>query len=762
MTKKLQTILTSAILVFTILLDACYGQNLVATSPHSGTKSTEPVDLVYPLLDAANSRWFFFSSACRPFGMVNLSPDTQIGGAWGSGYRYDTDTIKGFSHIHGWQIAGISVLPVCYEYKSELWEQGYYSQFDHKKEEASVGYHKVELDRYDIEAELTSTKRVGFHRYQFRKDGQRAVIFQSNGRLGPADMKNGRLLKVNNKTIHGEITNAPTRRRPKDLKVHFAVHFDQEIHQLIELDADHQLVVFGDDIDELKMKVAISYTAIENAQENMERELPGWEFDPIVQESREEWNRLLSRVQVEVPADSITVRRFYTDLWHALQGRRTISDVNGSYPDHTGENFRIGRIPLNAEGNPEFNHYNSDSFWGAQWTLTTLWGLLYPDIYCEFVKSMLLYYKDGGLVPRGPSGGNYTYVMTGASSTPLIVSAFQKNLDIGEPSKIYEALKKNHVSGGIMSKAGYEHETNKGGGLEDYMTKGYVPYPNPYGDFGYHQAGAGLTLEYAFQDYTLAQMAKSLGKEEDYRYFMQRSKNYQNVYDPQSGWMRPKDQKGKWKEPFDPYEYTNGFVESNAAQATWFVPHDLDGLAELMGGKDKAVEKLNAQFEAAAERGFTAGDSHARGEDPTLARIPINYGNQPSMQTAYIFNHLDRPDLTQYWASRIVTTTFGGLSPHTGYNGDEDQGLMGSLAVLMKTGFFQMTGGVEADPIYTLSTPIFENISLVLPNFSKLIIEKHGKGEKVERIVFNGRNLNQPFLLHSQIMKGGHLEYYMK
>lgn len=202
--------------------------------------------------------------------------------------------------------------------------------------------------------------------------------------------------------------------------------------------------------------------------------------------------------------------------------------------------------------------------------------------------------------------------------------------------------------------------------------------------------------------------------------FALRSKNYQNVFDKVSGWMRPKDVDGSWLENYDPYEHQHGFIESNGAQSTWFVPHDIAGLANLMGGKSKAAEKLNRQFQEAEKLGFTAGNSHSQELHPEYRRIPINYGNQPSIQTAFIFNQLNRPDLTQFWSRKVVDKVFSGLSPATGYNGDEDQGLMGSLAVLMKIGLFQMNGGTENDPVYELGSPIFDTIEINLhPQYYK-------------------------------------------
>jgi predicted alpha-1,2-mannosidase len=473
---------------------------------------------------------------------------------------------------------------------------------------------------------------------------------------------------------------------------------------------------------------------------------------------------LLSRIEIE--GGTLTdQQRFYTDLWHALQGRRIISDVNGAYPDNTGQTFRIGQIPVDKDGKPKFNHYNSDSFWGAQWTLNTLWQLVYPSVAEDFVHSFMQYYKDGGLIPRGPAGGNYTYVMTGASSTPFFVSAFQKGIiKPVEAEEIYQALKKNHMPGGIMEKAGYEHNTNIGGGLKYYIENGFVPFPLPEGKFGIHQDGASMTLEYAYQDWTLAQMAKALNHTDDYNYFLKRSGNYKNLFDAQSGWIRPKDVNGKWREPFDPYEYENGFVEANGAQATWFVPHDLPGLAKLMGGNDAAAEKLDNAFREAEKLGFTSGSAHSKELHPEYRRIPVNYGNQPSIQTAFVFNLIEYPWLTQYWSRKVTVTAFGGLSPATGYNGDEDQGLMGSLAVLYKIGLFQMTGGTEENPQYQLGSPLFDKVKIKLDRnyYPGDYLEIETVNNSVENVyiqsaAFNAGEVEKYSINHNDLVKGGKL-----
>lgn len=735
------------------------------TSEKEEASSENYVDLVYNQLDTDHSRWFLFSSACRPFGMVNLSPDTQIGGAWGSGYRYKTDTIKGFSHIHGWQISGLSVMPVIVseENRNTIFTD-FYSKFSHESEKVVPGYHQVTLDRFGIRVELSSTRRVGVHRYAFPPGEKPAILFNLNSLLGPCANEGGSLKKVGDKTIRGAMEMTPTHRRPKPFRVFFQAEFNSAIDSITRDDETGNYLIFTDrEQRNVMMKAGISYTSVENAKENSEAEIPHWDFEKVVDDSKAEWNALLGRIKVDGGTE-VQRRRFYTDLWHSLQGRRTINDVNGAYPDNTRENFRVGQLPLNKDGTPEYNHYNSDSFWGAQWTLNTLWGLVYPDVTEEFVQSLMQYYKDGGLIPRGPSGGNYTYVMTGASSTPFVVSAIQKGIVTDPLDSIYTALKKNHMPGGMMEKAGYEHTTSSGGGLKHYLEKGFVPYPIPEGNFGGHQDGASLTLEYAYQDWALAQLAKKLNLGEDHQYFLDRSKNYVHLFDEGTGWMRPRDVHGQWLQNFDPYRYEHGFIEGNGAQVTWFVPHDIEGLAGLMGGNEKAVEKLNSQFETAQKLGFTSGTSHDVEVHPDYRRIPINFGNQPSIQTAYIFNHLGRPDLTQYWSRKVVDTVFSGLDPSTGYNGDEDQGLMGSLSVLLKIGLFQINGGTEEDPIYELGSPSFKTIEISLhPGYfpgGKFTIEtKNNKGNHwaVKKALFNGERLERMAVTHSQIVKGGTL-----
>lgn len=773
---NLQVILRHcACVLFLAVLWSCTAQKNDFTDARPGTT---PADLVDPLVDAANSRWFFFNSATRPFGMVNLSPDTEVDGTWGAGYRYHQDTIRCFSHIHAWQLSGIPVLPSTGKFKGHLGTDAYGSTFSHDNEVIRPGYHKVLLETYGITAELTATTRAGFHRYTFPETDTGYVHFDFTTTLGPSKTAYGYAHMISDKEIAGYAVMAGTVRRPKPVKVYYVAQFDQAFDAFrgwkdgklingsntIAGNATGVYLTFFDvSRNVVKMKVGISYVSEANARQNLQTEIPGWNFDRVAAEAFDEWNRWLGRIEIE-GGTRTQQRRFYTDLWHALQGRRIVNDVNGQYLDMTGDVPRTGQIPLDDHGRPRFNHHNSDSFWGAQWTINTLWHLVYPEVTESFVNSMLLMYDDGGLIPRGPSGGNYTHVMTGASSTPFIVSAWMKGIRHFDVEKAYAGMKKNHLPGGMMGKAGYEHNTAKGGGVEEYIRLGYVPHPLDSVRYGFHQDGAAQTLEYAYQDFALAQLAKALGKDDDYRTFMKRAGNYRNLWNEAAGWMWVKDREGNWREPVEPLAYSNGWVEGNAAQYTWFVPHDVAGLISLMGGRDAFTTKLNDAFTSASVHDFVSGKSHDVETMQHNREVYINYGNQPSIQTAFLFNYSGSPWLTQYWSRQIVDKVYSGISPEYGYSGDEDQGLMGSLAVLMKMGIFSTNGGTSMDPVYEIGSPLFDKVTIHLdPRYysgEEIIIRAADNGPEnvyVQAAQWNGAPLQKAWLSHADLVKGGTL-----
>ncbi len=733
-----------------------------------------PADYVNPLIDTHKSRWFFFSSACRPFGLVNLSPDTKVGDDWMNGYIYGETNIQCFSHVHCWQLYGVPVMPQTGELFSVNGLAAAASSFSHQDEVVHTGYHRVFLQRYGIKAELTSTTRVGFHRYTFPASDKSFIAFDTGATL-MAGMDTSSIRQISATEIAGCSVMSATMRRPKPFTIYFVAEFSRPvkfgvwknkavISGATEISGTNAggYVQFATKRDEkVLMKVAISYTSEENAKKNLQAELPGWDFDRAVRESRAEWNVQLGRITVAGGTEGQRIK-FYTDLWHALLGRRIVSDVDGSYADNTGEQTIIRRVKLDANGKPQFPHYNFDALWGSQWSLNILWSFAYPEAMDGFCNTMVDMYRDGGLIPRGPSGGNYTFVMIGDPAAPFFAAAYNKGIRGFDVEKAYEGLRKNALPGGIRDHAGYEFGTNaSGGGMKYYIKRGYVPEGIP--GKGMHKDGAAMTLEYAYEDWCLSQMALALGKTNDASWLNQRSFNYTNLWDASAKWMHPRHLDGTWLNPFSPVgkpgEFAaQGFCEASAAIYTHFVPQDIRGLIALFGGKDKYVSALNRQFELAAAARFVAPHGQH-------AAAWVDYDNEPSTAMAHLFNFAGAPWLTQKWVRDVQSTAFGDITPAGGYNGDEDQGQLGAVSALMAIGLFDVEGGAAVNPTYQITSPLFDEISIKLNQkyFSGkrfTIVTKHNSATNcyIQSVKLNDQPLNQFWFPHTALAKGGKLE----
>ncbi len=740
----------------------------------SCTQETKtPVDFVNPFVDTHKSRWFFFASAARPFGMVSVSPDTWVKGSWDSGYLYDSLHVRCFSHIHAWQMSGIPVMPTVGEFKGHQGMEAYKSAFSHEDEEASPGYHRIYLEDYDILAELTSTSRVGFHKYTYPRDSTQYVIFDVGAFLGHAAMDSARVEKVSKYEIAGYSIIGSTRRRPKPTYVYFVAHFDRPISEFgawkegvlledVDMISGSEAGAFvrfkSSRSNTLKMKVAISYTGVEQARINMKKELAHWNFDRVVNDSRKEWNSYLGRIRIKGGTEKQKVK-FYTDLWHALLGRKIVSDVDGSYCDMTGDSPVIRQVMKDKRGTPVHQQYNFDALWGSHWTLNVLWSMAYPEVMNDFCASMVEMYRYGGLIPRGPSGGNYTYVMIGDPASSFFATAYNKGISNYDVELAYNGLFRNAFTGGIRDRAGYEHENLPiGGGMDYYLEGGFVP--EGLGGTGFHRDGAAMTMEYAYQDWCLGQMSLGLGRTGDYQMFNERSLNYRVLWNPESKYIHPKQADGSWIQDFTPIGEgfnTLGFVESNAAIYTNYVPHDLAGLMELFGGEENYTRYVESCFIKARDKRFiTDHKMHAQNW--------VDYENQPSCQMAHLFNHSGAPWLSQYWVREVKETTFSDISPYGGYNGDEDQGQMGALGVLMAIGLFQMDGGASVNSSYEITAPIFDEVEIDLnpeyyPGDHFLIVTENNSPEHpyIQQANFNGMDWNSVDIPHKDFVQGGEL-----
>jgi len=654
----------------------------------------------------------------------------------------------------------------------------YQSAFSHDTEIAKPGYHKVVLADYNIIAELTSSTRVGFHRYTFPEgDNNKSIIFDTGAKLAHGPTVYSKVWQVSESEIAGVQVISKTRRRPKNTPVYFVAKLNkpfQSIKGWVDknllgstpdtiqgVDAGAALFFEPGKNNEILMKIGISYVGVEQARKNLEAEINHWDFDRVVDESVSDWNNWLGRIEISGGTKKQQIK-FYTDLWRALLGRRILSDVDGKYMDMTGEKPKIRNVRLDENGKPLFPHYNFDAWWGSHWSLNILWSMVYPEVMDGFCNTMVDMYQNGGFIPRGPSGGNYTFVMIGDPSVSFFATAYNKGIRNYDIEKAYEGLRKNAFVGGTRDHAGYEHNTPAfGGGMQYYIKQGWVP--EGIKAYGMHKDGASMTLEYAYQDWCLAQMAKTLGRQDDYNLFMKRSQNYKHLWNPDTRMMHPREMDGSWIDNFQPVvdsKNARGFCESNSAIYTHFVPHDIHGLIELFGGNETYTEFLDWCFHEGEKFDFV-------GENKKHASSWVNYGNQPGTGMAHLFNYSGAPWLTQKWV-RKVKEAYGDITPYDGYKGDEDQGQMGALGALMAIGLFEVDGGTSANPYYEITSPIFDEITVHLnSNYypgNKFVIQTKNNSSAnmyIQSASLNNNILNNSWFYHDDFIKGGKLVLQM-
>ena len=726
----------------------------------SADQYTDYVSWVDPYIETNRGRYIFFITGSRPFGMVSAAPHTRNKNQNGGGYNYNEDEILGFGQIHAWMLSGIEVMPTPATVNPSKGQQGWKSKHAHADEIVQPGYHRVYLKDHKTWVELTATERVSFYKFRFTTDMKVQVLTNLGGYINSSTMANADVKNISDREFEGSFSSIKRYwGGPKDVKVFFVVQFDKP-NQLNgwkgnkhKKNIDH---ISGDSVgvaaqydvkagDVVKMKIAISYTSIENARKNLKAECTTWDFESVRNDSRAIWNDWLGKMKVEGGTFEQKIK-FYTDLWHVLLGRQKINDVSGDYPDRTtGKRegnftdavFKIKTLPTDASGKLKYNMYSSDAFWLTQWNLNILWGLAWPWVQDEMSASMIQYADNGYLLPRGPSGGGYSYIMTSCPTSTLIVSTYMKNmLTKVDARHAYEVIKRNHLPGGML------------GSAEDI---------NFYTKNGWWPGNAGITVKAAFQDWTIAQMAARLGRKKDYRFFIERSKGWKKCYNPKWKLLFPKDAKGKFLHD-DPLS-GSGWVEANAWQGTWSVSHGIDALSELMGGKDTLCSKLNYAFEQAEASDFVFAYNDGY----------VSYANQPGCSNAHVFNHAGKPWLTQYWVRKVKEQAYGGTTPDLGYGGhDEDQGQMGGVSVLMAIGLFSLQGNASAVPTYDITSPVFDKITIELdPAYysgKQFVITTHNNSDQnmyIQKATLNGKPHDRFWFTHEEYAKGGELDIYL-
>ena len=721
-------------------------------------RRAEPVDWVDCLVGTSTSRWMLFPGPALPFGMVKLSPDNQKQG-WKAGYEYTIKNIAGFSHVHSWTMGGLLTMPATGPLKilpgpENDPDQGYRSRFRHETEVAVPGYYAVTLDDYGVRAELTVTTRTGFQRYTFPPAKEARILFDL---LTPTEygysVLDAKVRKVSDREIEGYVVEQGGRWASfQRFTLHFVARTDRPFRSMgswadgrIARDVEKvsgkgDMGVFLDFPMEkggrVLLQTGISLVSIPQARLNLEVETKpfGWDFDACRRRARKVWNDLLKKVEVEggVPEDYV---KFYTNFYRSYCSRTIRSDVNGKYVDMYE---KVRELP-----DPESPVYGCDAFWNTFWNLNQLWNLVTPSVSEKWVRSLLEIEKRGGWLPKGPTGIEYSSIMVAEHEIALIVAAWQAGIRGFDGEKALAAMVHCQTTPGGPHPGG-GHVGNRD--LVPYMKYGYVPVG---------MGSASNTLEYAYDDWCVSQMALSLGKKDIYERFRKRGENWRHLFDPATGFMRARYADGRRLEKFDPFDPRGGWVEGNPWQYTWFVPQNVKGLVEAMG-RERFVKRLDSGLAQSERTGFNApGDR--------FALCPVNHGNQPSMQVAYLFDYAGAPWLTQKWV-RAIMDEYYGSGPIDGWPGDEDQGQMGAWFVMSAMGLFQVDGGCRADPFFVLGSPLFEKVTIHLDGKyypgKAFVVEARGNSREnvyIQAAELDGKPLRGPWIPGPKVWKGGRL-----
>lgn len=742
----MKTTLTAAIMLFTASLYAQQKQPRLTSyvNPFIGTGAVDKNSL-------AGSN---FPGPTTPFGFVQLSPDTEDKpDDPASGYDYNNPTIVGFSHTHlsGTGVADlfdILMMPTTGEIRTNAGDEktpgsGYRSRFSHKEESARPGYYQVKLQDYDINAELTATEHVGFHRYTFPADKQAHVILDMDHSLDKkrtywsCKIIGAEIRVVNDRTIEGyRILTGWAKLR----KVYFHAEFSQPIVSSVLYNGrkanENTNVVNGSSLKaalnfdtksnrQVLVKVALSPVSVENARENMKAELSGWDFDKVSGQTAEKWEKELGKIVVD--GTPVQKEIFYTGLYHAFTQPNNMADVNGDYQ----------ASDLTIKNAPDKKHYSTFSLWDTFRAAHPLYTLTQPERSADFVNSMLRQYDTYGYLPIWQLWGDENYCMIGNHAIPVIVDAALKGIKGFDLEKAYEAVK------------GSSTLNHPGSPFSDWEKYKYIPED-------IESQSVSITLEMAYDDWCVAQFAKKLGKTDDYAHFMKRSSYYENLYDQKTGFFRGKNKNGEWLSPFNPLKYGgNGgtpYTEGNAWQYFWFVPQDVPNLINIVGGPKAFTNKLDQFFSLKDLPGEVNGN--ASGFIGQYA-----HGNEPSHHVAYLYDYAGQPWKTQFYVAKILNELYNNSS--SGYSGNEDCGQMSSWYTFSSMGFYPVN---PASGIYMLGSPVLKQASMEVGNGKVFQVTTQNTAKDnvyIQSVKLNGKAYDKTYITQKDISKGGKLEFIM-
>lgn len=698
-----------------------------------------------------------FPGVVLPHGMVQLSPDTRTQG-WDAcaGYYYDDSSILGFSHRHlsgtgMTDFADILFTPFTGQLplKNDSLQQYYPLSFSHDNEKAEPGYYRVNFDN-KINVELTATTRVGFHKYIFPSDTA-GIIIDLHHSLHNQKVLLSELEIINDCEIKGmRLTEGWSKRD----YVYFHAKFDKPFaaklyNENILVQANSLLgdnvkaVLTFADPKNVMVKVGISAVDAAGALKNLDTEIAHWDFETTRTEAKNTWEEQLSRISVEGGTDD-EKKIFYTGMYHAFIHPSTYSDVDKRY---RGQDLEIHTL------NNSDTYYTIFSLWDTYRAQMPLVNIVQPSKTNEFINSLLLKYQQGGLLPMWDIAGCYSGTMIGAHATSVIADAYTKGIRGYDVDLAYQAMIRSvpyDTTGVIVHHpAIWEWLMTKGKLYNEEM--GFIPADKDV------IFATSRGLEYAYCDWALAQVAKDMGNTADYDKLMERAARYKKYFDKETGFMRALDSKGKFIEPFNP-SYSNHmnspYCEGNAWQWTWFVPQDVSGLINLMGGKDKFEQNLDNLFNTQ-----DSVEGEEASADITGLIGQYAHGNEPSHHIIYFYNYIDKAYKTQELADKIMREQYS-IKPD-GLTGNEDCGQMSSWYILNALGFYQVAPG---DPTYTIARPLFDKATIRLENGKQLVVkaENNSPANKyVASVSLNGKPLDTPFFKHADIVNGGELIFKM-
>ncbi|WP_294532834.1 GH92 family glycosyl hydrolase [uncultured Bacteroides sp.] len=709
---------------------ACLAALLAACT----SQKENPVDFIDPFI-GTGFHGHTYPGATVPFGAVQLSPDTRAGN-WDAcaGYHYDDSTLTGFSHTHlsgtgCIDLGDLLIRPTTQTVDPSRQPMYAPAAFRHENEKAEAGYYAVLLHEEGIRAELTATAHTGVHRYTFPKESTPTVIVDLKHSLDNEHIYESSLQVVNPHEMTGMRN---TRGWSDNQRIYFVIQCSQPFEKATLVSnqkalegkeaegTDLQaLLKFKDHTSEpIVMKVGLSIVSVENARENLQAEVEGFDFDAVKQAAYHTWNDAVSAIKVEGGTEEQKTN-FYTALYHSMVVPNVVSDVNGQYRRH---DQTIGQLPQGAV------QYSTFSLWDTFRAWNPMMTLIDTTLVTNMIHSFLHIYDASGELPLWPLSAGETGTMIGYHSASVIADAYMKGIRGFDAEKALEAL--------VVSS-----EKNQKG-ADYYISKGFIPS-------NIKKESISCLLEFAYDDWCIAQLAQALGKQEIYDTYIRRSQQYLNVFDGATRFFRPKRMDGNWETPFNPNEVGRAYTEATAWQYRFFVPHDVNGMVQLFGGKEAFTSALDDIFHT---------DAQVDGDLVDITGLIGQYahGNEPSHHIAYLYNYIGQPWKTQAMTRRLLDEMYA-PTPE-GIVGNEDCGQMSAWYILSSLGLYAVCPGSNE---FTFTTPLFEKATLQLANSKTLTITANHpeKNLYIDKVELNGKEIETNFVTYEQLMGGGELHF---